>query len=321
MKQIVRDASAYYLIGYNSSQTPTDGKFHEIKVRVKRPGVQVRSRNGYWALNREEVARATAPAKPAVPKPVEVALNNAVARPSRASVVRSWVGMSRGENGKTRVTYVWEPLPKMPGDRPREEPARVSLMAIAPDGSPSFRGKVPVTLPSPAAPATASSRGPQRVTFDVNPGKIQLRVSVEGSASQVLDTETREISVPDLTSAQPTLGTPEVFRARNAREFQLLKADADSVPTAGREFSRVEHLLVRVPAYGPGGTAPALSVHLLNRAGAAMNELTAEPSSTPSQQQIDLPLSSLPPGEYVLEIKASGQDGDASQLVGFRITG
>ena len=50
MKQIMRDSSAYYLIGYNSSQAPTDGKFHEIKVRVKRPGVQVRARKGYWAL-------------------------------------------------------------------------------------------------------------------------------------------------------------------------------------------------------------------------------------------------------------------------------
>src|SRR4051812_9487036 len=42
MKQITRDSSAYYLIGYNSSQAPSDGKFHDIKVRVKRPGVQVR---------------------------------------------------------------------------------------------------------------------------------------------------------------------------------------------------------------------------------------------------------------------------------------
>jgi hypothetical protein len=30
---------------------------------------------------------------------------------------------------------------------------------------------------------------------------------------------------------------------------------------------------------------------------------------------------SLPPGEYVLEIKAGDQDGDATELVGFRVTG
>src|SRR5207249_1044622 len=56
MKQITRDSSAYYLIGYNSTQAPSDGKFHEIKVRVKRPGAQVRARKGYWALTPTETA-------------------------------------------------------------------------------------------------------------------------------------------------------------------------------------------------------------------------------------------------------------------------
>src|SRR5437899_5311381 len=70
MKQITKDSSAYYLIGYNSSQAPSDGKFHEIKVRVKRPGVQVRARKGYWALTAEETTRALAPPKLAAPKQI-----------------------------------------------------------------------------------------------------------------------------------------------------------------------------------------------------------------------------------------------------------
>ena len=56
MKQIIRDASGYYLLGYNSTQAPTDGKFHEIKVQVKRQGVDVRARKGYWAYTAEDVA-------------------------------------------------------------------------------------------------------------------------------------------------------------------------------------------------------------------------------------------------------------------------
>src|SRR6185295_9433642 len=160
MAQITRDSSAYYLIGYNSSEAPTDGKFHNIRVRVKRPGVQVRARKGYWAFTQQDAARALAPPKPGLPKPVENAINAAVARPSRASVVRTWIGTSRGDNGKTRVTFVWEPLPKLPGDRPREEPARVQLTAISPDGSPYFRGRVPTTAPlvaSAGATGTAAA--------------------------------------------------------------------------------------------------------------------------------------------------------------------
>src|SRR5262249_52000556 len=151
MRQITRDSSAYYLLGYNSSQAPADGKFHEIKVRWKRPGAQVRYGKGYWALNQEQMSRALAPPKPPTPKPVENALASVVSRPSSATVARTWFGISRGENGKTRLTFVWEPLPKMPGDvvaARAEAPARVSLMPRAPGGAPDD----PAQLRAPPAP-------------------------------------------------------------------------------------------------------------------------------------------------------------------------
>jgi hypothetical protein len=145
---------------------------------------------------------------------------------------------------------------------------------------------------------------------------MQLRVSVEGSGSQVLDTDLREVSVPDLT-APDALGTAAVFRARTARELQQIKADPDATPTTAREFSRTDRLLVRVPAYAPSNGSPAVSARLLNRTGAPMSDLPV--SASAGGAQIDLPLAGLAPGEYILEIKPAG-DGDARELVGFRIT-
>jgi len=316
MRQITRDSSAYYLLGYNSTQSPSDGKFHEIKVRVKKPGVQVRARKGYWAMTAEDTAHALAPKKEERPTEVTNALNAVAARTSSAAVVRTWIGTSRGDNGKTRVTLVWEPIPKTPGDvaSNRADPAaRVAVMAVSGDGAPYYRGKVEGV---PANGAVAAKGG--QVSFDVNPGKVQLRLSVEGSMSQVLDTETREITVPDLTSPQAMLGTPSMFRARTLRDFQLLKADAAATPVATREFSRTDRVLVRVPSYGAD---TKLSIHLLNRAGQTMSEVPSTAAPSASEQQFELPLSALAPGEYVLEIKADSAAGEAKDHVGFRVTG
>jgi VWFA-related protein len=324
MKQIVRDSSAYYLLGYTSSDVPPDGKFHEIKVQVKRPGVQVRARKGYWALTTADVAKALAP-KPEPIAGVETALASISAPAASHNIIRTWVGTSRGSNGRTKVTFVWEPVPKVAGDRDSRaasSPSRVLVTAVGPDGAPYFRGRVPDAASAASSPAASGAAAagaapaPSRVTFDANPGALQLHLSVEGGASQVLDTETREITVPDLTAAQAVLGTPEFFHARTARELQQIKADPDPVPAAAREFSRTDRLLVRVPIYGPGGTAPPLSVHLLNRAGQPMSELQAGPASG-DMREIDLPLAGLAAGEYILEVKAGD---DARQLVGFRVT-
>ena len=342
MKQIMRDASAYYLIGYNSSQAPSDGKFHEIKVRVKRPGVQVRARKGYWALNRRRDRARAGAAEAAGAEAGRGGARVAMARPSRRAIVRTWIGTSRGENGKTRVTFVWEPLPKAPGERAdgREEPARVSLTAVGADGSLVFRGRVPDAALASASPSSSSgavdagaagsrasaptsaaaSRGPQRVVFEAPPGKVQLRLAVEGSSAQTLDSETRELAIPDMTAPQATIGTPMVLRARTLPELNKLKADADAVPSAVREFSRTERVMVRVPAYGPAG-APPLKIHILNRAGSAVAELPVTTSPKGDVQQCDVPLATLAPGEYVLEIKAGDQDGDPKELIGFRVTG
>ncbi len=321
LKQILRDSSAYYLLGYNSTLTAADGKFHEIKVRVSRAGTQVRARKGYWAPTAEDRAAAMAPARPAAPPAVTRALATIVA-PPRGRVIRTWVGTSRGDNGKTRVTFVWEPVPPPPGSTPGDRPTRVSLTAGSAKGEAYFRGQVPDgATPASQGSASGAAQTPAKVAFDAPPGKLQLRVSVEGASAQVLDTDVSDLDVPDLTAPQVMLTTPALYSARTAREFRTLGTDPNAVPTPDREFSRTERLLIRFGAYGPGNTTPAVTVHLLSRGGQQMSELTAQPgAASPQEQTIDLPLAGLASGEYVIEIKAKGESGEATQMVAIRVT-
>jgi VWFA-related protein len=50
LDQIADDTNSYYIIGYRPSNTRFDGKFRNISVKVKRSGVSVRARRGYYAL-------------------------------------------------------------------------------------------------------------------------------------------------------------------------------------------------------------------------------------------------------------------------------
>ena len=47
-RQIVEDNSVYYVLGYESSNIRCDGRFRRIKVRMKRKGLNVRARDGYF---------------------------------------------------------------------------------------------------------------------------------------------------------------------------------------------------------------------------------------------------------------------------------
>jgi VWFA-related protein len=320
LAQIVQDSSYYYLLGYNSTQSPNDGKFHEIRVRVRRRGVEVRARKGYWALTAEEAARATT-VVPETPKPVQQALASIATSVQAGKYVRTWLGTARAEDGKTRLTLIWEPMTPAPGARrDQPQPGRVSVIAARANGDLVFRGRAPdaalASTAPPATPAAPPAAGAQRLVFDAPPGELELRLSVEAAAGGgVLDSEIRRITVPDLTTPDAALSTPRVHRARTARDFQSLAVDAAAVPVAGREFSRTERLLIRFDVYGNGQPTAAL----LNRNGDKMADVPVAAAKAGGTHQIDMGLSSIAIGDYVIEITAKGATGETKELVPIRI--
>jgi len=74
LQRIVRDASAYYLIAYESPHRD-DGKFHRVTVRVARPRTTVFARTGYWAFKRGGTPEGPASLAPVVPPAVKDAVN------------------------------------------------------------------------------------------------------------------------------------------------------------------------------------------------------------------------------------------------------
>jgi CBS domain-containing protein len=159
-----------------------------------------------------------------------------------------------------------------------------------------------------------------RAVFDVAPGELRLRMSIENEAEQAIDSDVRVITVRDL-SAPVVLGTPAVFRGRTARDFRALETAPEATPVASREFSRTERLMIRVPAYAPPDAPLTVAARLMNRKGQVMRDLAIRPGATSSSPaEIDVPLAGFAAGDYRIEIAAKSPATQVKDILEFRVT-
>ena len=296
MRHVITDASTFYLLGYAPTKNPSDGKFHQIKVRVKPRGLNVRARRGYWAPSATEMEKARRESAVEAPAEVTNALGTlSASRPERA--VDVWAGVSRGADGGAEVTVAWTPRGQHAGM------SHGSVSVVAQGGG--QKRTVEATLDA------------QRLAVKAEPGIVQLQTTVRDAQGQTIDEDTRSITVPDFGGAPLTLGTPVVRRVRNVSELRALTDSAEAAPFAGREFNRTDRLFIRLAVYGASAANATVSARLLGRGGAALLPLAV--SAAGGSYHIDLPLSSVARGDYLIEIAATAGDDHTETLVPLRV--
>ena len=301
LRKIVSHASAFYLLGYSPSDGQLDGKFREIKVKVRQGGAQVRARNGYWAPRGAEVERARAIAiAAALPSTVSTALKELVPDNSRRAA-DFWIGISPAAENGCDVSVAWKPRPGLEG---RAAAAGLSLIARAGDET-LFQGTV--------------KNG--RAVFRAVPGDVQLDLSIHDDTGGVIDREQRTITVPNPGTTSLALSTPVVFRARNTSEYKSLASDLDgATPFAGRDFSQTDRLLVRAHPYGTASAEAEITAQLLGPRGNTLVQLPIHSAPRGAGYQLDLPLRTLATGEFLIAIVARTATERVETLVPLRVT-
>jgi hypothetical protein len=110
------------------------------------------------------------------------------------------------------------------------------------------------------------------------------------------------------------LSTPAYYRGRTAR---LINAP-DAVPTASREFTKQDQVAVRAHAWTLDGRAPEFAARLLNDHGEPLHALAATVTA-PGFASVAIPIGSLGPGRYVLEMTATDEGVATQALTAFRV--
>jgi VWFA-related protein len=324
--KIIADNGSFYTLGFYPEPLVSDGKYHEIKVNVKRDGVRVRSRDRYLA---DAAAPAAVPSTPT--REMTKSLAAGLDDPSLPVRVAA-VPLAATSTGKTRTLVTMEvSYPQAGSDLAFDDELRVGILSLSTDGKIKASFQRPITLKGKFKPAAQGTFVINEV-IDLPEGQQMLRVGATSRTLGRTGTAHFPIVVPDfrstdlrlspiilgvagqLTSADAVVG---LDRVRNLVPFQ---------PTTSRAFAAENTLRVFLTgAWRSAATSLGVDFEISGGPSPLRRHMTVDASAVTSggrQARIDstLPLANLPPGNYVLSVSASaGKDKPVTRALPFVI--
>jgi VWFA-related protein len=318
--RIVKDNSTYYLLGYNVDPK-YDGKFHNITVRVKRPGVEVRARKGYYALKTDPAASGAA-----APDVLHDLLASPM--PMAGLTMRVVSDAFKGTAGKALVQMAveisGEDLVLAERDGRFTNTVELSYIAFDPSGSATTRGSKTLDLSLQPQNRDALSEHGLRFATELTlaPGRYQVRLAAKEaiggrSGSVFWDIDVPRFDAP-LSMSGVVLSSERVGAAPTVNDAATLKTMFPGVTTASRSFSLEDTVGVFAEIYDGAATPHDidLSVAVLADDGFEMFKETAtRPSTDLSAERGSLayvtriPLEDLAPGVFILRVEARSSLG------------
>ncbi len=315
-ERLVRESSTYYVLGFNSG-AGDNRRFAPVNVRVRRPGLQVRTVEGYVPEFKkpEEVRR---------PTTVLAAAWDAVASPLTSSGVNlRLVAMPYKASGKAgNVAVALEVAIDKLGlaQRDGEYHGDLELLFAVTDSKtrrryPIIRHRATLAL-KPETYERINARALRVLSELTLPeGKYQLRVSAGGQT--IAGSVVYDIEVPNFRENFALSGI--ALTSADARRTVTVSPPGKMViafpgpPTTAREFSRDDALTLFAEAYENRRKPHRVTFSLALRDGAGRildrldvardsDEKPAGPSTYPFSPSLSL--ADVEPGSYVLEVAA-----------------
>ena len=325
--RIVKDNSAYYVLGYYPPGQRKDGKFHKLEVKVARAGVRVRARSGY-STPHVKPARPPTLAGHETPAALAQLINSPLPRAGLPMQMQATA--FQGQGGKEKAVLTLEVAGS--GFRFAERDGAfhdtLELAIVTVDQSGKTAGtsqKVQLDL-KPRSRQLVEATGFRVLSaLDIPPGRYQIRIAgralnADTSGSVFYDLDVPEFGKQPLALSGLVLTSSFARLVPTAGAIPLLKDALPGPPTATRVFYAFDTLALFAEIYDGETTPHTLDVvtSLVAGDGTAAYRSADERSTSarrgdaagaPLVQTAQIPLKDVPPGIYTLRLAVRSRLG------------
>lgn len=319
--QVQRDTSAYYAVGFHSSNPQRDGRYRKLAIKVNRPGVKLEYRPGYYAPadfqhagkeDRErELDEQLASDLPATDMAVYLD-----ALYFRLDENRFYVPVSLIVPG-SQIPFV------KGGDKDK---ATLDIIGTVIDDvkRPIGSARETVKLNLDGALNARQKNIQYTTSFNLPAGKYHLKFVVRENQTGRMGSFEADITLPEMKKAPLKMSSILLASARQPSKQQspLIRGGQEYVPNISHVFRQDQHLYLLYEIYSPAHEKPAADAPKGTKAG--INLLSSleliqgstKVYETPLVQakainvegrdavaiELDVPLAGLKPGSYLCQL-------------------
>jgi VWFA-related protein len=333
--RIVQENSSYYVLAYYPPNPKRDGKYHNIQVRVSRPGLTVRARRGYASPSGKP---ADTGLKPGSPMTVEVrdALQSPI--PMSGLTMQVFAAPFKGTPPNASVLLGVE----MSGQNLRlSQGDKLQLSYFAVDAKGKYRGGSTDTVTLNLRPETRTivqETGMRAISrLQIPPGRYQLRVAANDVSGGTVGSVLYDLEVPDFAKSPFSMSglvltSPTASRVPTVRPDPELREILPASPAGTRVFPRNDEIALFAEVY-ENGAATAHKVDFTTTLTTDEGKVVFKTDEVRDSADLEgksggygyvarVPLKDLPTGLYVLKVEARSRLGaspSADRQVQFRI--
>jgi VWFA-related protein len=312
-ERVQRDMSAYYLVGYSTSNVSKDGRFRTIRVRVKRPNTKVEARGGYFAdrdfqhtarTDREtQLQEQLFSAVSATDLPVLVSAGY-----YRMAADRYYVPLAMAVPGSA--------IP-IPADKDKDKLV-LDVLGVVQDeqGRPVGRIRQTLNLPAGSTGTLTSRQVLYQSAVTLPPGRFSVKVVVRENTSGLMGSFEAPIAVPELKQAplkvSSVLLSTQRQVAKDTKDNPLIRNGEQLVPNLTHIIGKDQGMFFYYEVYDPASAenAPNVRTSLAFYRGKVKVFETPvveraqldDPGRKAAVFQLEVPAGALPPGFYTCQI-------------------